>query len=58
MARITNTAEMTNTELRAALDEAVDWSNWHFEAEDWNLSEQWHLRAVELHEAVERRSRQ
>lgn len=58
MDRMTNTAEMTNTELQAALAEAVEWSNWHFEDQNWRMSEQWHLRAVELQAAVERRSRQ
>lgn len=55
---MTNTAEMTNTDLQAALDEAVDWSNWFFEGEDFAAAEQWHLRAVDLQAAVDRRSRQ
>lgn len=38
----------TVPELRAALLEAVEWSNWFFEAQDWMQSEQWHLVAVEL----------
>lgn len=55
---MTNTAEMTNTELEAALAEAVDWSNWYFDDSNWKMAELWHLKAVELQAAVERRSRQ
>lgn len=45
---------MTNTDtgirslLEARIAEAVEWSNWYFEAQDWRLSEYWHLHAVEL----------
>lgn len=52
---MTNTAEMTNSELEAALAEAVDWSNWHFDDQNWHLAERWHLRAVQLTNELERR---
>lgn len=55
---MTNTAEMTNTELQAALAEAVTWSNWYFDEQNWAMAEQWGLRAEELQAAADRRSRQ
>jgi hypothetical protein len=48
--------QMTLDELRAALDEAVDTSNWHLEDQAWAAAEWWHLRAVELGAEIERRS--
>jgi hypothetical protein len=48
---------MTNTDLQAALAEAVTWSNWYFEASEWWLAEQWHLVAVELQAEIDLRSR-
>jgi hypothetical protein len=39
---------MTNTELQAALADAVDLSNWYFDDQNWHLAEYWHLRAVEV----------
>jgi hypothetical protein len=52
---MTNTAEMTNTQLRAALDEAVRWSNWYFDGGEWWLAEQWHLKATDLQAALDAR---
>lgn len=49
---MTNTTEMTNTERQARLAEAVEMSNWYFDAHDWRLAEQWHLRAVELQQQL------
>lgn len=51
-------AEMSNDELREALRQAVEASNWHFMDQNWRLAEWWHLRAVELQAAVDRRGRQ
>lgn len=45
---MTNIYTPSVPELRAALAEAVEWSNWFFDAQDWMQSEQWHLVAVEL----------
>lgn len=53
---MTNTAEMTNSDLEAALAEAVEWSNWHFDDQNWRLAEQWHLRAVQYTNELERRT--
>lgn len=50
---MTNKAEMTNTELQAALLEAVETSNRYFEDGDFRMAEQWHLRAVELQQRRE-----
>lgn len=49
---------MTLDELREAYREACEWSNWYHDGEQWPLAEWWSLRALELHAAVERRSRQ
>jgi hypothetical protein len=46
---------MTNTELHAALAEAVEWSNWHFSDQNWHLAERWHLQAVRYTNELERR---
>lgn len=43
---------MDREKVQQALQEAVNWSNWHFLDQNWNLSEYWHLRAVELHELL------
>lgn len=51
---MTNIAEMTNTELEAALNEAVNTSNWYF-GDNETLCEYWHLRACELQCEVYRR---
>lgn len=53
---MTNTAEMTNSQLQAALAEAVEWSNWYFDDCNWSLSEQWHVRAVDLQAEAHRRN--
>lgn len=45
---MTNTHTPTLPELRAALAEAVEWSNRFFDDGDYWLAEQWHLVAVEL----------
>lgn len=52
--RITNIARMTNTELRAALIDAVACSNRYFYSSNWRLSRYWHYRAVELQQALDR----
>lgn len=38
----------TLPELRAALAEAVEWSNWFFDAQDYASAEQWDLVATQL----------
>lgn len=53
---MTNTAEMTNSDLQAALAEAVEWSNWHFEDQNWHMAERWHNRACGLQAEVHRRA--
>lgn len=50
---MTNTSEMTNTELQAALIEAVAQSNRYFEDGNWALSEYWHVHAVLLQSVLE-----
>lgn len=52
---MTNSREMTNTQLDVALAEAVAMSNWWFDDQNWTLAEWWGLRAEELHAEVERR---
>jgi hypothetical protein len=47
----------TEAELREALREAVEWSNWFFDAQDFRMAEQWHLVAVELQAELDLRSR-
>jgi hypothetical protein len=51
---MTNIAEMTNTELEAALREAVQTSNFYFADNEW-LCEQWHLKACDLQAELDRR---
>jgi len=51
-------AEMDLPELEAAHLEAVEWARWYADDQNWTMTEQWHLRAVDLEEAMQRRALQ